>query len=106
MYCKIPESNSSPLRCTLLVAQNIDEPRKTAAPQNRAFCPHFGSEIPHWRQRNTPQSCHVGSTSRHSHVMLAAHHLNHTPSQIKTISSAGHVRQFLEKLPKLRNVQP
>jgi hypothetical protein len=55
MYFKIPEGNSSPRRCTLLVAQNIDEPRKTAAPQNRAICPPLGSEIQHWRQRSMPQ---------------------------------------------------
>jgi hypothetical protein len=58
MCFKISESNSSPLRCTLLVARNIDEPLKTAAPQNGAFCPHLGSEIRHWRQRSTPvMSC-------------------------------------------------
>ena len=61
-YFKIPEGNSSPLRCTFLVAHNNDEPLKTAAPQNRAICPHLDSEIQNWRQRSTSQSRHVNST--------------------------------------------
>jgi hypothetical protein len=69
MYFKIPDGNSSLLGCILLVAQNIDEPRKTVAPQNRAFCPHMGSEIQHWRQRSTPQLCDVASTSPQSHTV-------------------------------------
>ena len=45
MYFKIPEGHH--FAVLQLVAQNIDEARKTAAPQNRAFCPPLGCEIQH-----------------------------------------------------------